>query len=233
MINDKSIREQVKDIYDECNGYLAYVTNLNECAYSDRILESIIAKCNTLSLLHKNNDSEVLNERNFKDKYDYDIISFWNDSDDLYVNYEVIDRENNIKVNAIDYYNTSDIGCDYNSSTEENIKDHLLVLIKDNQGSEFNLPKISEVSPLLKYIYDCVCSNESNMSHIDNQDWENLKEEETFTDKDIETLKQEIKKYDIPEYITIDENEYKICGYGCLQCCFSDDSKDRGDELER
>ena len=39
----------------------------------------------------------------------------------------------------------------------------------------------------------------------------------------------------LEDYITFDDNEYKICAYGCLQCQFNDD-RDRSlgsDELER
>ena len=47
--------------------------------------------------------------------YNYEILNFWNDADDLYVNYIVEDLKNDRKANVIDYYNTSDLDCNYNS----------------------------------------------------------------------------------------------------------------------
>lgn len=234
MTNDKSIREQVKDIYDECDGYLAYVTNLNECAYSDRILENIIAKCNTLSILHKNNKSELINERNFRDKYEYNIVSFWNDSDDLYVNYIITDIDTKEQANVINYFNTSDIGVEnYNSATYEEIEDNLYKSIENESGWEFEIPKVSNLSPLLKYIYEYVCSSDINMCHISKEEWKELVEDGEFSDDDIIKLKEEVKKYNLDDVLTIDDSNYKICAYGCLQTSFNDDLKDRGDEFER
>ena len=38
------------------------------------------------------------------------------------------------------------------------------------------MPKISEASELLRYVYDFVCESESNMCHIDDNDWNELKD---------------------------------------------------------
>lgn len=166
-------------------------------------------------------------------KYQYKILSYWNNADDLYVNYIVEDTETKNTVNAIEYYNTSDLSCDYNSSSVEDIIVSLTELIKENNGLEFNLPKVSEASPLLKYVYDYVCESDADMCHIDYNDWEELKEDEEFIDEDINTLKKEIDKYNLHSYITLDDGEYMICGYGGLQCCFNDDRVKEHDELER
>lgn len=165
-------------------------------------------------------------------KYEYEILNYWNDSDDLYVNYLVLNKETNEKANCIEYYNTSDIGCDYNTSTESRIEECLNLLLVEHDGLEFKYPKVSEISPLLKYVYDCVCESESNMCHVDYNDWEELKEDYDFLEEDIITLKNEVKKYNLDDLITIDDNEYKIVGYGCLQTMFNDD-RERTDELER
>lgn len=165
--------------------------------------------------------------------YQYELLNYWNDSDDLYVNYIIEDKTSNNRANVIVYYNTSDIGCDYNTAYEKEIIDLLLKLIKENDGKEFKLPKVSDLSPLLKYVYDCVCSSESNMCHIDYNDWEEVKEDYDFIEEDIAILKKEIDKYNLDDYITIDDGEYKICGYGGLQCCFNDDRDKGSDELER
>ena len=123
-------------------------------------------------------------------KYQYKILSYWNNADDLYVN-------SKNTVNAIEYYNTSDLACDYNSSSVEDIIDSLTELIKENNGLEFNLPKVSEASPLLKYIYDFVCESDADMCHIDYNDWEELKEDEEFIDEDINTLKVVMVVYNV------------------------------------
>lgn len=166
-------------------------------------------------------------------KYQYELLNYWNDQDDLYVNYVVEDLESGTKANVINYYNTSDIGCDYNTASIEEINNSLLDLIKNSDGWEFRIPKVSELSPLLKYIYDFVCESESNMCHIDYMEWEELKEDHDFLDEDINTLNNEIQKYNLDDYITVEDREYKICGYGGLQCCFNDDRDKGSDELER
>ena len=167
-----------------------------------------------------------------QDRYEYDILNYWNDQDDLYVNYIVRDKLLDIKANVIDYYNTSDLSVDYNTANPYQIEKSLLYLIKQNNGKELDLPKVSELSPLLKYVYDIVCSSESNMCHIDNNDWQELQEEYNYTLKDIDTLKAEIVKYGLDDYLTIDNGEYKIIGYGMLQTCFNDD-REREIDYER
>ena len=166
-------------------------------------------------------------------KYKYKLLNYWNDQDDLYVNYEVENLEDYSIANVINYYNTSDIGCNYNTASEEEIENCLYKLIEDNNGLEFNMPKVSNLSPLLKYIYDQVCENESNMCHIDYNDWEELKEDYDFLEEDIATLNNEIKEYNLDDLITLDDGEYKICGYGCLQTMFNDDRSKGSVELER
>lgn len=165
--------------------------------------------------------------------YKYKILNYWDDLNDLYVNYIIEDKDVNNKANVIYNYNIFDINCNYHDSAPEKIHNELLKLIKENNGMEFNLPRVSEISSLLKYIYDFVCESEYNMCHIDESDWKELKEENNFSDDDIVYLKEEIKKYNLGDYITIDEDGYKICGYGGLQCCFNDDIEKGNIELER
>ena len=167
--------------------------------------------------------------------YKYNILNYWNDQDDLYVHYEAEDIENNITSNVIGYYNISDLDCNYNNFNDEEIKKSLYKLLKQHNGDEFNLARVSNLSPLLQYIYDRVCESESNMCHIDYKDWKELKEDYDFSEEDFITLKKEIVDHNLEDYITFDDNEYKICAYGCLQCQFNDD-RDRSlgsDELER
>ena len=167
------------------------------------------------------------------ERYQYKILNYWSNSNDLYVNYIVEDTETKQEANAIDIYNTSDLNCDYNNSSEEEIEKALKTLLKENDGIEFKLPKASSLSPLLQYIYDSICESDSNMCHIDYNDWEELKEDNDFLEEDINILKKEIEKYNLYDYITIDDGEYKICGYGGLQCFVNDDRIKDSDELER
>ena len=167
-------------------------------------------------------------------KYKYRILNYWNDSDDLYVNYLVEDLSTHQIANAIEYFNTSDIGCDYNTASPIEIENCLLNLVEKNNGVELSLPKVSELSPLLKYVYDTICHSESTMCYVDYDEWKELKEEENFTDEDIKNLKEEVKKYHLEDYIDIDNGEYKICGYGCLPTMFNDDRQMiKGQENER
>ena len=163
----------------------------------------------------------------------YKILNYWNDQDDLYVNYIIKNLETGDQANVINYYDVSDLDCNYNMASMEEIENSLYRLIEQGKGKELTLPKVSKLSPLLKYVYDFVCESESNMCHIDYNDWEELKEEQDFTDEDFETLNQEVDDYALYDYITLDDGEYKICGYGCFQTMFNDDRRKESDELER
>ena len=149
----------------------------------------------------------------------YKILNYWNDQDDLYVNYIIKNLETGDQANVINYYDVSDLDCNYNMASMEEIENSLYRLIEQGKGKELTLPKVSKLSPLLKYVYDFVC--------------EELKEEQDFTDEDFETLNQEVDDYALYDYITLDDGEYKICGYGCLQTMFNDDRRKESDELER
>ena len=71
------------------------------------------------------------------------------------------------------------------------------------------------------------------MCHIDYDEWEELKSEHDFSEDDIKTLYKEVEKYNLDDYITICDGEYKICGYGCLQTMFNDDRERNSDVHER
>ena len=166
-------------------------------------------------------------------KYSYEILNYWKDSRDLYVNYTVENVDTKEKANTIAYYNVNDLKVNYDATTDEEIREYLLKDLQRNNGYEFKKPKVSILSPLLQYVYDTVCQNESNMCHIDYDDWQELKEDYDFTEKDIDTLKKEIDKYNLDELVVVDDGEYKICGYGIIQEFFNDDRVKENDELER
>ena len=166
-------------------------------------------------------------------KYNYEILNYWKDSRDLYVNYTVENVATNEKVNTIEHYNIDDLEINYNETTDDEIRKCLLKDLQRNNGNEFDKPKVSKSSPLLQYIYDTVCESESDMCHIDYNDWQELKEDYDFTEEDLNTLKKEIDKYNLNELVILNDSEYKICGYGLIQEFFNDDRVKENDELER
>ena len=105
--------------------------------------------------------------------------------------------------------------------------------IKDEWEKYLHLPKLSKCSKLLQEIYDNVCQSESTMCHITNEDWKEFYADR-FTNKDINKLKEEVKKYQLDDVITFDNAEYKIIGWGNLETSFNDDRKlERNKDMER
>ena len=94
--------------------------------------------------------------------------------------------------------------------------------IIDNLDLYLTLPKISKCSNLLKEIYDTVCESDATMCHITNEDWQEFYADR-YTNKDINSLKEEVKKYKLDDVITFDDAEYKIIGWGNLETSFNDD----------
>ena len=105
--------------------------------------------------------------------------------------------------------------------------------IKDEWEKYLHLPKLSKCSKLMQEIYDNVCQSEATMCHITNEDWQELYADR-FSKKDIEKLKEEVKKYKLDDVITFDDSEYKIVGWGNLETSFNDDRKlARNRDMER
>ena len=115
--------------------------------------------------------------------------------------------------------------------------------IIDDWQKYLHLPKISKCSKLLQEIYDNVCESDAIMCHIDYKDWEEHYADR-YTDKDLDTLYDEIKKYKLEDVLEINDKsyllkdgysteeelenykpEYKIVGYGDLETVFNDDRK--------
>lgn len=63
MENDKKIKSLINKIKYECNDYLDYVNNYNECAYSDRKIEDIITNLKKLERLHDNRFEKIKNNK--------------------------------------------------------------------------------------------------------------------------------------------------------------------------
>ena len=51
-MKDKKIKQTVKELKKACRQYLDYVTALNPCAYSDRMVEEILEKADKLNAIY-------------------------------------------------------------------------------------------------------------------------------------------------------------------------------------
>lgn len=54
MRGDRKAKTLILDIREKCDYYLSYVRSYNECAHTDRILESIVKLSKDLESVHKN-----------------------------------------------------------------------------------------------------------------------------------------------------------------------------------
>ena len=100
----------------------------------------------------------------------------------------------------------------------ENVED----LIYKDFDKYLELPKISKCSKLLQKIYDNVCESSATMCHITKDEWKDYYEN-LFNEIDIIKLKEEIKKYNLEDVITLNNYEYKVIGWGDLETRFNDD----------
>lgn len=158
-------------------------------------------------------------------KYNYELLNYWNDHDDLYVDYIVTNEDTDEKAHACTLLNTDMIE-NYISRTD--IDDELISIISKYNGKEFNLPKTSQLNEVTYNIFKDICQSDNNMLWIEYSD-----EFEYYgiTNETYELLKQDIEKYSLQDYFELSRNNITV--YGGLQCCFNDDRGDRSDELER
>lgn len=155
-----------------------------------------------------------------------EILETWStDYDDIRCN-AILYRKGKKIGNIVASYDESSlrhsIGDENSEMNEKFVKDAFKKLIYDDFDSYLDLPRISKCSKLLQSIYDDVCSSESTMCHILKDDWDNYYSD-TYSENDINNLLKEIKKYGLEEIITIDDNSYKIIGYGDLETKFIND----------
>ena len=54
-VYDKEIKDTIKDLNDFCNDYLYCVNQINECAWTDRIIENILTLSKKLEDYYNNN----------------------------------------------------------------------------------------------------------------------------------------------------------------------------------
>lgn len=166
------------------------------------------------------------------------ILNIWpTDYDDIRCN-AILYQDGKEVANVIASYDESDlrysIGDKDSEMNDEFVSNAFKSLIYYSFDSYINLPKISECSKLLQSIYDDVCNSDATMCHITEDDWDEYYSDD-YSDKDIELLKEEIKKYGLNEVIGINDGEYKIIGYGDLETRFNDDrnlEKSKENEIE-
>ncbi|MBR1376676.1 MAG: hypothetical protein IJ565_02565 [Bacilli bacterium] len=157
-------------------------------------------------------------------KYDYEILNYWNDNDDLYVDYVVTNKETDEQAHACTLLNTDMIE-DYISKS--NIDDELISIISKSDGNEFNLPKTSELHKITYDIFKELCDSDNNMLWVEEyDDFERL----NLNDNTYKLLYEDINKYHLNDYF--EQTGKTLTVYGGLQCCFNDDLA-RGDNYER
>lgn len=97
-------------------------------------------------------------------------------------------------------------------------------LIYQSFDKYLKLPKVSKCSSLLQEIYDCVRTSNATIYHITEEDWKEHYADR-FTEKDIDNLKEEIKKFGLKDLVVINDGENKIVGYEDLETRFNDNRK--------
>lgn len=156
------------------------------------------------------------------------VLSVWKSDYDDYRAFSEIEKGNIKLGNVIASYDEDTIrkltGNIKNPLTDTELKNAFAILISSSFDNYSELPRISNCSKLLQSIYDDVCSSDSAMCHISEEDWEQFYIDE-YSLNDIKILEEEIKKYGLEEVIGINEGEYKIIGYGDLETRFIDDRR--------
>ena len=155
-----------------------------------------------------------------------DIVSVWKSDFDDYRSLAIIgknDEEIGYVIASYDEEKIRELTGNFdNKISKRELENSFAVLITSDFAYYINLPKISECSKLLQIIYNEVCTSESSMCYISEDDWNNYYSD-SFSSRDLLNLKKEIKKYKLDDVITIDDNDYKIICYGDLETKFVDD----------
>lgn len=172
-------------------------------------------------------DKIVYNQENFEkfEKWYYEeiklqgikIINFWETDYEDYMCNALLLKNDKTVANLI-----VSIELNKDNKTRFDIEKECKSYINKNFNKLYKLPKITECSDLLTNIYDNVCESEASMCHIDYDDWGNQYSYD-YNDTDLDLMEYEISKYNLFDVITIDQDNYKICGYSNLQTKFNDD----------
>ncbi len=105
------------------------------------------------------------------------------------------------------------------SHYHNNLREFFEDYIYSNFDSYLKLPCIDHCSNLLQDIFYTVNTSESCMCCISEDEWNGYFQE--YSEKDIKILEKEIKKYNLKDVITLNEDGYKIIAYGDLQTKFT------------
>ncbi len=244
--------EQIKKLIgnEKYDAIEIYLNIINSTENVDKMFEEF----NKLSF---ESDGWVEKQKELKNKHNVILLSdvIYNEEEWKKFNnwYNVEFTHNNVKILNVWKSDFGDMRCNallYKNSKlianiivksdlkEKNIfivENKMKSLIYKNFEKYCNLPKLSKCSKLMEEIYDTVCNSDSSMCYITDEDWYN-DYADRFNSKDIEKLKEEVKKYKLDNIITFNEDEYKILGYGDLAVSFNDDrniSKNKNQERGR
>lgn len=187
--------------------------------YNVTLLDDVLYKSDEWAKYEEWYNENHLN-RNIK------ILNIWvSDYDDIRCN-AILYKDGNEVANIIASYDENEIrysiGDKDSELTDDFVNQAFKNIIYTDFDSYLELPKISQCSKLLQSIYDDVCSSDATMCHITNEDWDDYYSED-YTNKDMDILLEEIEKYNLKEVIGINEDGYKIVGYGDLETRFNDD----------
>ena len=158
--------------------------------------------------------------------YDINVVDNWYSSFDDYRGKAEISKNGRklgtIIANFTGVEIRETVGKDGSDFSREEIRNAIATLIAADAERYCSLPKISEVSPLLRTIYDDLLNSENSMSYISSEDWE-LDYSDDFSNDDLENLKKEIKNLHLESIVEFDSVGYLIIGYGNLETAFIDD----------
>ena len=181
--------------------------------------------------------SDVLYKPEYWEKYEewynenhlhrkVEITDTWSvDYDDIRCNAVLYEQEKAVAKIVASYdetdlrYSIGDENLEMNSEFVHRAFKNLIYFEFDKY---LELPKISQCSKLLQYVYDHVRNSDVTMCFIHNEDWNNYYSVH-YSENDLDTLRDEIKKYELEAVIEVDAAEYKIIGYEDLETRFNDD----------
>ena len=158
--------------------------------------------------------------------YDINVIDNWYSSFDDYRGKAEISKNGEklgtVIVNFSEDEIRKTIGKVEDDFSKAEIQSAIASLIATNVEKYCSLPKISEVSPLLRTIYDDLLNSENSMIYISNDDWR-IDYSDDFSKDDLRNLKKEIQILHLESIVEFNYEDYLIIGYGNLETSFIDD----------
>ena len=170
-------------------------------------------------------------EKWFYDSFEeiVNVVDVWLYQDGEYRASVEIGREDEIYGTTVVGFMEKDIrnlvGKSNGELTTQELKNVIAILtLRDFEDYEA-LPNITEVSDLLREIYDTVKNTDGSMCFITYDDWKECFAED-FTKEDLEKLKDEVKQYKLEDIVIFDQDDCLITGYADLEKAFMDNRKD-------